>query len=258
MVSQAMVSAPMPSKLSQLRDDEDIPAEIQQMGATENLTSATFSIPRKTTIATDGKPHKVTIRIFQLEATFTYSVLPRLSQQAYLKASVKNSTSSYPFLPGKLNVFMDNNFVAKSDIPMVTPNESFGVHLGVDPGIKVEYRPVKKKREQSGMMFSKVNKMSVHYCTVLRNNKSDSVTITLFEQLPKSNNTTDVKVKLLEPEEVPELPPGSDNEEMPLLLTPANNVRFFFSLNAGERREVPFGYSFEWATDREIDESPFA
>lgn len=102
---------------------------------------------------------------------------------------------------------------------MVAPNESFGVHLGVDPGIKVEYRPVKKHRvhrfvvslsrradltdlqEQSGLI-SKVSKMTVAQKTVLRNNKSEDVVITMFEQLPKSNDT-DVRVKLVEPDIVP-------------------------------------------------------
>jgi len=34
---------------------------------------------------------------------------------------VKNTTSDYPLLAGDINVFMDHNFVAKSDIPVHSP-----------------------------------------------------------------------------------------------------------------------------------------
>ena len=33
----------------------------------------------------DSKPHKVTIKLIRLEAQFSYTILPRLSLNAYLK-----------------------------------------------------------------------------------------------------------------------------------------------------------------------------
>lgn len=92
------------------QEEPAAPAAVQTTTATQNATSATFSIPRKvlrspincmdvanlfplkSTIMSDNKPHKVTIKILQLEAKFTYTILPKSSEQAFLKVS---NTSRY-------------------------------------------------------------------------------------------------------------------------------------------------------------------
>jgi uncharacterized protein (TIGR02231 family) len=223
----------------------------QSADATMNSTSATFTIPRKATILNDGKPHKATIKILQLRASFSYTVVPKLTQQAYLKATVRNSSKNYILLAGEMSVFMDNNFVAKSDIMTVAPNETFVLYLGVDHAIKVQYRPEKRMKEQTGL-FTKTNKLAISRTCVLTNNKEEDVSIAMFEQLPKSSDS-EVKVKLTDPE----IPSNVDAEDMdaPVMLSPANNVRWFFGLKAGEKREVKINYTIEWAADREIIEN---
>ena len=44
---------------------------------------------------------------------------------------------------------MDNNFVCKSSLPNVSPQESFSTSLGVDPSIKVTYHSLQKKSKVS-------------------------------------------------------------------------------------------------------------
>lgn len=57
-------------------------------------------------VCSDNKPHKVTVGLFNLAASFYYYVVPAKSQAAYLMASVSNS-SPYTILPsGNVAVFV--------------------------------------------------------------------------------------------------------------------------------------------------------
>jgi len=209
-----------------------------------NMTSTTFSIPRKAVILADNKPHKVTIQQIKLEAEYTYTILPKHTPHAYLKASIRNTTKDVLFLPGPMNVFMDNNFIAKSEIPSLSPNESLGIFLGVDQGIKIEYQPLKQRRETQGILMNKTNLLEVKFNTVITNNKDKDVTITMFDNLPKSNDSQ-IKVKLLNPE-------IQEGNEL-ISITPANNVQWKFVLTAGEKTNVPFHYTVEYPVEKDID-----
>ncbi len=78
--------------------------------------------------------------------------MPRKNAMAYIKAKVTNK-SQYALLAGPANVFLDNNFVAKTHaLKSYSPGEEFEYSLGVDPGIKVTYKPIKKFKSQTGMI----------------------------------------------------------------------------------------------------------
>ena len=80
--------------------------------ATETTICSNFEIPRKGSIPSDDSEHKVNVGIVELQPIFEYETVPSKSPHAYLKSKVTNN-SSYPFLPGSIAVFLDNNFVAK-------------------------------------------------------------------------------------------------------------------------------------------------
>ncbi len=80
--------------------------------AVESSICTSFEIARKGSIPSDNSDHKVNVGIVELEPKFEYETVPSKSQHAYLKAQVINK-SGYPFLPGNVSVFLDNNFVAK-------------------------------------------------------------------------------------------------------------------------------------------------
>ena len=65
-----------------------------------------------------------------LKPIFEYETVPKLSQHAFLKAKVKNE-SRYPLLAGPASVFLDQSFVTKTTIPIVSPQEEFSCSLGM-------------------------------------------------------------------------------------------------------------------------------
>jgi len=213
---------------------------------TESITCTSFNIPREASIPSDNKPHKVTISNLQFQVEYSYTVIPKLSLNAYLKANIRNSgKKKVPLLGGEINVFMDNNFVTKSKIQNIVPGESFSIFLGIDSSIKIDYRPVKKNTESTGLL-KKSNFQTVIHETVITNNKNIPVKMVMYDQLPKSD-ISNIKVKLIEPELESENNPGKES------ITPANNIKWKFDLEPKDSVTKIFKYTLEYPKDQEIE-----
>jgi len=208
----------------------------------DSATSAIFKIPRITTIESDDKGHKVTITIVQFkEATFKYTIMPKLNQNAYLQATVKN-TSDFTLLAGSVSVFFGNTFATSSSIKAASPNEEFDLELGVDPGITVVYKAPHKYVEHSGII-SKTDVQILNYQTEIKNTKSTEIRFVLWEQLPLSTIET-IKVKLLQPDLRATRDVTQDKN---------NNLKWVSKIAPGNVRTIPFSYSIEYPKNKEIE-----
>ena len=65
--------------------------------------------------------------------------------------------------------------------------EEFEIALGADAAVKVEYKPARKFQQTSGML-SKWKMYNYHQVIEVQNTKSDSINITVTDQLPRSCN----------------------------------------------------------------------
>jgi len=217
------------------------PAEVLTTSVQESSTCHNFEIPRKATILSDSKAHKVTIGIIKLKASFTYLAIPRLSLHAYLKASIVNR-SDYSLLGGDINVFMDGNFIAKSSIKGVSPTESFVLFLGTDDSIKITNPPGVFFKDTQGILRRSNLKTLKHLITI-KNTKSKEVEMLVYDQLPKSNSSQ-IKVHLTRPVLA---------EQENVRLTEANNLEWDLRLKPGQQIQLPFEYQIEWPVGVEIN-----
>jgi uncharacterized protein (TIGR02231 family) len=91
--------------------------------AVEGMISTSYEIEGLSNIPTDtdltSQEHKVSIAVIDLKADLEWIAVPRVQPSAFLQAKVKN-TSEYLLLPGRANIFLDDNFVAKSSIEVGT------------------------------------------------------------------------------------------------------------------------------------------
>ncbi|GMS94634.1 hypothetical protein PENTCL1PPCAC_16809, partial [Pristionchus entomophagus] len=163
----------------------------QEAEVNEQTLSTEFSITRPCSIPADGAMHKVTIGIVVLTPQLVHESVPSKSAAAFLTATALNS-SSLPLLAGPASVYLDGAFVAKTSIKSVSPGERFTASLGVDPAVKIEYKPAHKYDEQTGIInkwSSTVSEQNI----VVRNTRGDAVLLTIREQIPRS---TDEKIKV--------------------------------------------------------------
>ncbi|CAA7266068.1 unnamed protein product [Cyclocybe aegerita] len=90
--------------------------------------NATFSVPGLMSIPSDGAAHNVTISELSLEAEMSWVSVPKVSAKAHLTAKIKND-SEYTFLRGVASIYVDGSFTSRSDMPAVSPQESFDCPL---------------------------------------------------------------------------------------------------------------------------------
>jgi len=206
--------------------------EIQEAQIDNKIASAIFSLTQNADIPSDNTPHKVTIMLQPFDAEFRYSIIPKLSQFAYLQAKIINS-SDYPLIAGETNIYLDNSFVANSTIDTISSGEDFWVFLGVDEGVKVEYKRLKKFKEKVGII-SKEDKITFEYLTTITNNKKSSINIQLQDQLPISNDK-EIIVDLIEPK--------YEKESKELKIDNQKFIEWNFELKSKAKRDIEFKYS---------------
>lgn len=173
------------------------PAEVATSTVESSGAATTFHVERRTTIANDNKPHKVTVAILNLASAFRHYAVPALNAVAYLQCMTTN-TSSYTLLASEqVNVFVDNSFISKTKLNVVAPGESFRTFLGVDKSVKVTYRPVSNVHRERGY-FTKTEDTVYKFVTTVKNTKSKPISMVVADMLPVSDDTT-IKVKLIQP-----------------------------------------------------------
>jgi len=186
------------SKVSPLYEREEeinIPVT-PEVTVSEGLAAFSFLIDKTTTIPSDNTLHKTTVLISELPATFSHIAAPQVSEFVYLWAEVTN-TSKFPLLKGETHIFMDNNFISKSKIDLVTPGKKFNLSLGVDESIQAKYELINKLEKNEGI-FSKKRKINFEYKLSVANNKSKNIKILVKVNTPLSMHN-DIVVELMEP-----------------------------------------------------------
>ncbi|KAG8729833.1 hypothetical protein FRC11_007917 [Ceratobasidium sp. 423] len=179
--------------------------------ATAGVLSATFGIPGRSDIPSDEGSHKVVVAVLDLEADLEWICVPREKESVFLTRDARSVSDLRPPivqggqleripLPGEASVFMDDNFVSKSHIDRVSPNDSFKTSLGVDSSLWVTYPSVKtlnRTTTQSGFSFRAREKQSISAQSqriTIRNSRLTSVSdLRVIDHLAVS---TDVRLKV--------------------------------------------------------------
>lgn len=231
-------------KSAQINDivSNNAPIEKPKAKVKTGATSVLFEIQNLSTINNDNQPHNVNIIIEDLSADFTYFIVPKLSPYAYLTAKIKNTTE-YPFLPGESNIFLDGSFVATSALKLIAPTEEFDTSLGIDEGIKVEHKLIKKYEKNTGLISKKAN-IVFEYQTTITNNKKNKHKIVSFDQMPISEHN-DIKVELIKPEYKEDTPNLKIDKE--------KKISWHFELEAGAKKIIDFIFSVESPRDSILD-----
>ncbi|KAG8766390.1 hypothetical protein FRC12_006912 [Ceratobasidium sp. 428] len=190
------------------------------------VLSATFGIPGRSDIPSDESSHKVVISVFNLDAELEWVCVPREKESVFLRCKVLNA-SEFTLLPGEASVFMDDNFVSKSRIEHVAPNDTFKTSLGTDSALRVTYPPVRthnRTLNRSSFFAGRDSRQSVamnsQRITVRNSRQSTVSSLRVFDHVPVSTDAK-IKVDVLSPNGIgpvmaeSETPEGSRNKDRP-------------------------------------------
>jgi uncharacterized protein (TIGR02231 family) len=162
--------------------------------AEESGATLVYRVPAPMPVPSDGSPYKTTVARFDLEAVIDHLTIPKLAPEAYLRATVTNS-SSVLLLPGPASVFHDAEYVGATDLGTVAPGEEFELHLGMDDRVRVER--VLRRRSTAKAIIGASRGVEVAYEITAENHRGQSVRLTVKDQMPTSRDG-DIKVKLRE------------------------------------------------------------
>jgi len=212
--------------------------------AEEKGVAIVYKLPRKADIKSDGSEHKLPISSQILKAAFEYSAYPRIAPYAYLGSRVTNA-KDLQLLAGRVNIFLDGDFVGSSAINNIGPQEEFDVYLGVDENVKVKREEIEKKVDDvliAGIP-SPTRKVTYKYKLSLENYKNKKSKVLLFEAIPVSQDER-IKVNVSNVSLAPKEKDWKDRKGV---------WRWELELEPKQKQEIFYTYSVECPRDMLIE-----
>ncbi len=185
MVADTMMAA------ASAQEAENVYAQAETSGV-----SVAYKLPRKVTVKSDGQEHKLPISAQTLAANFEYSAYPRAAAIAYLRSRV-TTAQDLQLLGGRVNVFVEGDFVGTSGIASIAPGQEFDLYMGMDENLKVKRELLEKKKDDVLIagISSPTMKETYRYKLTVENYKTAASRVNLFEAIPVSEDER-IKVKV--------------------------------------------------------------
>jgi uncharacterized protein (TIGR02231 family) len=221
---------------------QEVPAEMVYSQVDQAGIAIVYKITRPASVKSDGSESQFPILTQELKADFEYSTYPRLKPYAYLGSVVKNSPD-VQLLPGPVNLFLEGDFVGRSDIDLIARGEEFNLYLGVDEGVKVKREQIERKVDDVliGGIPSPNRKITSKHKIILENYKSYPIKLHLFEAMPVSENER-IKIKIHEVSTPPSDKDWKDRKGVwhwGLTLAPNETREIIYSFSVEHPRDMP-------------------
>jgi uncharacterized protein (TIGR02231 family) len=220
-------------------DELEVYAEAQEKGI-----AVVYKLSRKADIKSDGSEHKLPISSQTLKAEFEYSSFPRAVLSAYLGSRVTNAPN-LQLLAGRVNIFLDEDFVGASSIDNIGPGEEFDLYLGQDENVKVKREQIEKKVDETLIagIPSPTRRTTFKYKLTLENYKSRKINAKLFEAMPVSEDDR-IKTKVLQVNPEPKEKDWKDRKGIWL---------WELELEPGAKKEIIYTFIIEHPRDLQVE-----
>jgi uncharacterized protein (TIGR02231 family) len=181
-VEEVAMEAPAPKSVS------DYVSTIQTSLNTE------FDISLPYSVLSAAKPTVVDIRNYEMKSDYTYSVAPKLDNDAFLMARA-TGWEEFSLLQGEANIFFEGTFVGKTYIDPNNIKDTLSVSLGRDKRIVVKREKLKDLTSRN--FIGSTKKENYTYEISVRNTKAENIKIVVEDQIPVTQNTQ-IEVALID------------------------------------------------------------
>lgn len=198
-----------------------------------------YAITGAQTVPNSGEVKRVVIDATDLDPTLTVRATPKVEAKAYLYAKLV-MPKTQPYLPGQVSLFRDGTFVGTGQLPALTPGQEHDLGFGADDAMRIRYANIDEKRSETGIITSSKNDAR-NYRITMTNKHERPIAITVFDQLPVSNNA-EIKVEMTAKPQ----PSKRDVEEKRGVLAWED------TLKPDEEKVIEFGYKVTWPAAKQI------
>ena len=149
----------------------------------ENQTTVEIEVEKPYSIASNGEKLLVDLKKYELDAAYEYYSIPKIEKDAFLIAKITD-WEKYSFLQGEANLYFEETFIGKSILEAGGLQDTLSISLGRDKSIAINREKVDQfsKKKTIG---TNINESRAYRITV-KNNKSQKINITVFDQVPVS------------------------------------------------------------------------
>lgn len=160
----------------------------------------TYRVAGRSTIASDGAPHKNLLAQFAAGLALTYLARPKQATAVFRRGTFANESGA-PLLAGAGNLFVDGEYVGRTEIEYTAVGDELELLLGVEERITAERELVRRKVDKR---FLRENRL-LHYAydIKLKNLLPHAVEVEVQDQIPVARHEA-IKVRLDEVSPVPD------------------------------------------------------
>jgi uncharacterized protein (TIGR02231 family) len=154
---------------------------------TGNGPAVSFVLPRTVTVPSNSVDKQTTsLGVIETSAKQYLIAVPMLTDNVFTRSEVTNK-SDYILLPGRASIFHGSDYVGKTSLPTISPNETFSLDLGIDPSVIATRTLVEKVTSSTGL-FSSGKQTIYDYQITVSNGNDTPIEIRVFDRVPVSRN----------------------------------------------------------------------
>lgn len=199
-----------------------------------------YQLPNKVTLTSRQSQQMVRIIQSELPGEFYHVATPVLTEYVYREAELNNNGDA-DFLAGPINVYLNNRFVGRGEIPTVARGQSFVIGFGADSQLRTRREMVEKSNNINGGN----REVTVDYRLVVENYKDTAVKVRIADRLPKPVKKRDIRITMLKPKQ-----PLSTDAVYARMDRPLGILRWDAEIPAraiGDKvHEIEYSYSMEF------------
>jgi hypothetical protein len=195
-----------------------------------------FDIKQLLTLPDGGKTTTTEIARHQLPASYEYRGIPKIDKESFLVADATD-WQKLNLMEGEANVYFDNSFVGKSILDPNVSSDTLHFSMGRDQSIRVQRTKVSENSTRR--FFGSNQEQTLKWRITVKNNRQESVNITVFDQAPISRNTS---IEVI----MEELSDGQFDKKTGIIKWP-------LQLQPGEQRDLILQYKVKYPKNRRLN-----
>ena len=219
----------------QMREEATSVSEIPVATVSDNQMNILYELNYNQTILSQEKEQYVILDKKNVESTYKYHVVPKLNNQVFLMAFVKN-WQNLNLISGEANIYFEDNYIGKTNITSNYVKDEFPISLGVDERIVVKRIKIEDKTSDKSLSSNRM--ITESFDINIRNNTKENIELEILDQLPISQNQK-ITVKTLN------IGDGAYDEKTGSILW---NRKIF----SGASDKINFSYELKYPKDMQI------
>jgi len=170
------------------KTEKQIPLSI-----TKNVTQRIFNLDIPYTIKSEAKQRAITLLTYQIDADYSYEIVPKIEDKAYLVASIAD-WHQYELLSGQIHIYFNGVYQGKHKLDLSKTSDKITLGVGIDPNLQIK-RIARTDYRDGNFIGTKVTSKKI-WDTEIYNGHDHEVTVKVTDQVPVSkSDRIDVEVK---------------------------------------------------------------